>query len=333
VSAPRSSPAVFASPPDFALYGYYSIDRNDERPLYQFRGRIRADGTTPYLPEAGRYHLYLAIGCPWSQKARITVQLLGLSGVISYSLVDDLRDGRGWAFRQARGPDPINGFKTLKQAYLATDPTFQGHVNAPTLWDRKLGRVVNNENDDIVIDIMTQFGRFKSGDIDLYPPELQGQIDSLSARIGELLNIGVYMISFAPTQSEYDTRVRQLFELLDELDARLADRRYLFGDAMTESDVRLWVSLARFDVAYNPLFRVNLRRLVDYANLWAYARDLYALPAYRELTDFDAFKRVYYQTFPALNPSGLIPLGPLVDWHEPQHRAQIQSAKTTAGEN
>jgi len=317
--------SAIASDVDYESHGRYGPPPEGwpTTGVHDFRDRISEDGSTPYPAEAGRYHLYLALGCPWAQRAAITVALLGLDHVISHSLVDDVRDGRGWAFRARHGADPVAGRPLLRDLYLQTDPAFRGHVNVPSLWDRKSGRIVNNDNNEIVHDLLTRFGALGTSGVDLYPERLRGEIDALSGEIQETLNIGVYRIGFATDQADYDARVERLFDLFDRLETQLADRRYLFGAELTESDVRLWVSLARFDIAYNPLFRANLRRLADYPQLWAYARDLYTRPAFRALTDFEAFRLTYYSAFPALNPSGLIPAGPRPDWNARQDRAAL----------
>jgi putative glutathione S-transferase len=318
----------FADPADYDRHGHYlrkSAAGSADLALYQFRfrDRISRDGSTPYRAEAGRYHLYLALSCPWAQRAAIVVNLLGLGDVISHSLVDDVRDGRGWAFRERRGCDPINNFSFLKQAYLVTDPAFVGHVNVPTLWDRKTGRVVNNADDDIFWDVMTHFGEWAENPIDLYPQAYRVEIDCLDATIHENVNFGVYRAAVSSDQHDHHIAMTRVFDTLDWLEERLETTRYLFGDTITETDIRLWVTLARFDVVYNPLFKVNLRRLVDYPNLWAYARDLYSLPAFAQLTDFGAFKFSYDHAFPLLSRADGIPAGPIVDWSEPQQRARI----------
>lgn len=313
----------YASPVDFALHGEYAAPRIEGVPLHQFDGRIRADGSTPFAPAPGRYHFYLSVGCPYSHRIAIILNLLGLGAAISHSLVDDLRDGRGWAFRPARGPDPVNGFAFLAQAYEASRRGFVGHVSCPTLWDRETGQVVSNDSGTIVLDLLTQFGEIATEAPDLYPQDIQAEIDALSRRILDEVGTAAYFVGFAKEQADYAAKVEALFATLDELEARLGRGRYLFGDRLTESDVRLWVILARFDIAYNPLFRANLRRIVDYPNLWAYARDLYGLPAFRTLSDFAAIKAVYWRMFPALNPSGVVPLGPLLDWRDPSPRESV----------
>lgn len=318
----------FASPVDYETYGRYVSNKKEQahsltnyKVRAQFTDRISTDGSTPYPAEADRYHLYLALGCPWAHRAAIVVDLLGLA--LTYSFVDDIRDGRGWAFRETRGPDPIHNFATLKQVYLLAEPAFEGHINVPTLWDCKTDQVVNNADDDVFRDLVTQFGAIARNRSDLYPSDRRDEIDALDALIHEALNFGVYRIAVAANQADYDMLVERAFAVLDQLEERLATSRYLFGHSITETDIRLWVTLARFDSVYNPFFRVNLRRLVDYPNLWAYARDLYTHPAFALSTDFKACKDTYYPAFPQWNPAGIVPIGPLIDWAEPQQRARL----------
>ena len=251
--------------------------------------------------------------------------LLGLEEVVSLSVVDPVRDGRGWAFREGpgHGPDPVNGFTLLREAYAATEPGYDGHISVPVLWDRETAQIVSNNFPDITIDLGTQFGAWAAAGIDLYPQPLRTEIDALNDRVYASVNNGVYRCGFAGTQEAYDAAVATLFATLDELEERLDDRRYLFGDQITEADVRLWVTLARFDSVYVTHFKANIRRLVDYPNLWAYARDLYQHPAFGPSTDFDHIKRHYYTTHPHLNPQRIVPAGPLLDWAEPHHRGKL----------
>jgi len=249
-------------------------------------------------------------------------QLLGLQDVISLSAVDPVRDGRGWAFREGPGYslDPVNGFALLREAYEATEPGYDGHISVPVLWDRETSRIVSNNFPDITIDLDTQFGAYAHGDYDLYPERLRPEIDAINATVYQNVNNGVYRAGMATTQQAYHDAVTKLFATLDELEERLAGRRYLLGDAITEADVRLWVTLARFDAVYHYHFKANLRRLTDYPNLWGYARDLYALPAFSGTTNFDHIKRHYYTTHPHINPSRIVPDGPLLDWEAPHGR-------------
>jgi putative glutathione S-transferase len=193
-------------------------------------------------------------------------------------------------------------------------------VSVPVLWDRRTSRIVSNNFPDITIDLETQFGQWAIPGVDLYPLALRAQIDELNERVYTDVNNGVYRCGFATSQAAYDAAVTRLFAALDDLDQRLATRRYLLGDALTEADVRLWVTLARFDSVYVTHFKANLRRLVDYPNLWPYARDLYQQAAFGQTTRFDHIKRHYFGTHPRLNPSGIVPAGPLLDWQAPHHR-------------
>ena len=286
---------TYASPVDFDRYGHYGQGRGFDtgqsfrRPVYQFQGRITADGSSGYRAEPGRYHLYIAWGCPWAQRAAIVRKLMGLEDVVSLSYVDDQRDGRGWAFRERRGADPVNGFAFLAEAYQATEPGYAGHVSVPALWDRQAGRLVSNNFPDITIDLGTQFGAWTDVPLDLYPAALRPDIDALNERVYETVNNGTYRVAGATTEPEYTDLRRRLTGTLDLLDARLAGQRYLFGGEITEADVRLWPTLARFDLGYNPIGKISERRLTEFPALWAYARDLYQRPAFRETTDFAAF--------------------------------------------
>jgi glutathionyl-hydroquinone reductase len=318
-----------ASPVDFDRYGAYGVksrpaaDGGFQRSPYLFRGRITADSRSGLPPEPGRYHLYISWACPWAHRSAIVRALLGLEKVVSMSVVDPIRDGRGWAFREGpgHGPDPINGFALLSEAYQATEPGYDGHVSVPVLWDTMTGRVVSNNFPDISIDLGTRFREWAtSPEVDLYPQELRTEIDALNERVYADVNNGVYRCGFAPSQEAYDRAVVALFSRLDELETRLAGSRYLFGERITEADVRLWVTLVRFDTVYVTHFKANLRRLVDFPNLWAYARDLYRLPAFGGTTNFDHIKRHYYMTHPQLNPTRIVPAGPLLDWEAPADR-------------
>jgi glutathione S-transferase/putative glutathione S-transferase len=294
---PAASPS-YASPVDYAAYGRYGAGRgfdpgqSFQRPRYPFRGRITAGGSSDYPAEPGRYHLYISWGCPWAQRTAIVRRLKGLEDVVSLSYVDDERDGRGWAFRAARGPDPVNGFTLLAQAYDATEPGFSGHVSVPVLWDRQAGAIVSNNFPDITIDLGTQFDRWGDASVDLYPAALRADIDALNERVYQTVNDGTYRVAGATTEPDYQRLRHALIATLDDLDGRLADRRYLFGETVTEADVRLWPTLARFDVGYNPMAKISERRLTEFPVLWAYARDLYRLPAFRQTTDFSALARM-----------------------------------------
>jgi putative glutathione S-transferase len=283
--------AGYASPVDIKRYGEYRITRQagDSRPLYRFAGRITADGSSGFAAEPGRYHLYSGWFCPWAQRTVIVRALKGLQDVVSLSYVDNRRDGRGWAFRQATGPDLVNGFTLLREAYDATEPGFDGHVSVPTLWDRVTGTVVSNTFGQITLDLATAFEAWALPGVDTYPEPLRPQIDALNERILVAVNHGVSVAAGDGEQA--DAARRALRTTLEELDDRLAGSRYLHGETVTESDVRLWVTLVRFDAASNVQGAIGPRRLVDYPQLWPYARDLYQQPAFRDSTDFASFTR------------------------------------------
>jgi putative glutathione S-transferase len=256
----------------------------------------------------------------------IVRELLGLQDVISLSVVDPIRDEDGWAFREGpdHGPDPVNGFQFLSEAYLATDPEYSARYTVPCIWDRKTGRLVTNNFPDITIDFETQFAAYqRPGAPDLYPIELRAEIDAINEVIYQDVNNGVYKAGFATTQQAYNEAVEALFVRLDWLEERLASQRYLVGEQLTETDIRLWVTLVRFDAVYVGHFKCNVRRLVDYPNLWAYARDLYQRPGYGDTTNFDHIRRHYYMTHPQINPTRIVPRGPLLDWRSRHGRERL----------
>jgi len=325
-----------AGPVDFATYGDYGDFRPKKpattasrgefvRAAYPFQGRITADGSSGFPAEPGRYHLYISWACPWANRTAIVRELLSLQDVISLSAVDPVRDGRGWAFREGDGYglDPVNGFQFLREAYQATEPGYDGHISVPVLWDKQTSRIVSNNFPDITLDLDGQFGAWANPAYDLYPDALRSQIDELNDVIYATVNNGVYRCGFATTQVAYHHAVTGLFATLDDLEQRLSARRYLLGHSITEADVRLYVTLARFDAVYYSHFKCNLRRLSDYPNLWGYARDLYAVPAFGNNTRFDQIKRHYYTTHPQLNPSRIVPDGPLLDWSAPSGRERL----------
>lgn len=288
----------------------------------RFRDWISADGSTEFPAEPGRYHLYISLACPWASRALIVRQLKGLEDVIGVTVVDPLRDERGWRFT-AEEPDPVNGFAFLAEAYAASDPAFDGRVTVPVLWDTRTGRIVNNESADIVRMLNTAFDAWGDSAVDLYPEPLREEIDALNERIYETVNNGVYRAGFAGSQEAYEEAFDALFETLDVLDGRLAERRWLTGAQITEADWRLFVTLVRFDAVYVGHFKCNLRRIADYPNLSGYLRDLYQQPGIAATVDFDHIKRHYYVTHPQINPTGIVPKGPALDFEAPHDRARL----------
>ncbi|MEV0200878.1 glutathione S-transferase C-terminal domain-containing protein [Nonomuraea sp. NPDC050691] len=255
-------------------------------------------------PEPGRYRLYASYACPWAQRVLIVRRLLGLEDLLDVTIVDPIRDEKGW---RVPGGDP----EYLSELYLASDPDYQGRYTVPAIWDAAEGRIVTNDFPRITLDLETSW----SATPDLYPERLRPEIDALNERIYHGLNNAVYEAGFARSQAAYEEAVARVFATLDELEERLAaGSPYLFGDELTESDVRLYTTLARFDAVYYGHFKCSVRRLVDYPALWAYARRLYAIPAFGETTDFDHIKRHYYMTHPHINPSRIVPVGPATDW-------------------
>ena len=283
-----------------------------------FRDWVRRDGSTPYKPERDRYHLYVSLACPWAHRTIILRKLKGLEDVIGMTVVDPVRDERGWAF--ADEPDRINGFKFLSEAYLANDPNYRGRVTVPVLWDKQTKRIVSNSDDDIMRMLNSEFTSFAKNDYNFVPPELAKEINELNAVIYERVNNGVYRAGFATKQQPYERAARKLFETLDELDGRLSTQRYLLGERMTETDWRLFPTLIRFDAVYFGHFKCNLRRIVDYKNLWPYLRDLYQHDGVRETVNFDHIKRHYYMTHEQINPTRIVPIGPVLNLDEPHGR-------------
>ena len=297
-----------------------------QRQRYSIRDRITADGSSGFPAEAGRYHLYVSLACPWAHRSILVRNLLGLQEVISMSVVDPVRDERGWAFREGvgHGPDPVNGFQFLSEAYLQTDPSYTGRYTVPCLWDRQTKRLVTNNFPDITIDFETQFKAYQKLDApDLYPEPLRTEIDAMNDMIYTDVNDGVYKAGFAVSQGAYETAVTTLFARLDWLEQRLSTQRYLIGNQLTEADIRLFPTLVRFDAVYFGHFKCNLRRLVDYPNLWSYARSIYQVPGVAETVNFDHIKRHYYMTHDQINPNRIVPLGPIMDWDAPQQRDKV----------
>jgi putative glutathione S-transferase len=296
------------------------------RQAYTIRDRITADGASGFRAEAGRYHLYVSLACPWAHRAIIVRGLLGLESTISMSVVDPIRDERGWAFRDGPGysRDPINGFSFLSEAYLLTDPAYTGRYTVPCIWDRATHRLVTNNYPEITIDFATQFSAFHRPDApDLYPEPLRAEIDAVNALVYEDVNNGVYKTGFAITQAAYEAAFDALFARLDWLEQRLARQRFLIGNQVTEADIRLFTTLVRFDAVYYGHFKCNLRRLLDFPNLWGYARDLYQRPGFGETVNFDHIKRHYYMTHQQINPTRIVPKGPHIDWSAPHDRAAL----------
>ena len=278
-----------------------------------FRHWVTADGTSAFPAAANRYRLYVSYACPWAHRTIIVRALKKLEGAIDMIVVDPIRDERGWHV----------GDWFLSEAYLAEDPHYRGRVTVPVLWDTQTKRIVSNSDDDIMRMLETEFDAYGEGSLDLYPPEHRAEIDELNDRIYDTINDGVYKAGFATSQEAYESAARRVFATLDELDERLATRRYLFGSRPLETDWRLFVTLLRFDAVYVGHFKCNLRRIVDYANLSGYLRDLYQIPHVAGTVNFDHIKRHYYMTHDDINPTRIVPIGPLLDLDAPHNRARL----------
>ena len=293
-----------------------------------FRDWVTADGSSGYPAESGRYHLYVSLACPWAHRTVILRELKGLQDAIGMSIVDPIRDEDGWKFTGAPGTtaDDVNGWTYLSEAYLASDPGFDARITVPVLWDTQTRRIVNNESADIIVMLNSAFDAFAADPgLDLYPDALRDEIDAINETVYENVNNGVYRSGFASTQEAYEEAVFPLFDTLDELEQRLASRRYLVGEHQTLADWRLFTTLVRFDAVYVGHFKCNLRRVADYPNLSGYLRDLYQTPGVAGTVDLDQIKRHYYMTHGGINPSGIVPAGPVLDLDAPHGRDALAS--------
>ena len=300
---------------------WHPVQAKDEkggfvRQISCFRNWVTPDGSAGptggagFKAEPGRYHLYVALICPWASRTLIARKLKGLEDAVSLTVVEPEIGDQGWRFA---APDPVNGASYMHQIYTKADPVYTGRATVPVLWDKAMGTIVSNESAEILRMFDTGFGHLASGPV-LCPEDLRDQIDALNDRIYPRLNNGVYRAGFATTQAAYEDAFADVFAQLDELEARLAaGGPFLFGDRFTETDIRLFVTLVRFDAAYHGLFKCNLRRIADYPALSAYVARVIALPGVRETVSIDHIKRGYY-SIKALNPTGIVPLGPHLDW-------------------
>jgi glutathionyl-hydroquinone reductase len=290
-----------------------------------FRHWVRADGSTPYAAQRARYHLYVSFACPWAHRTIIVRHLKGLESTIGLTVVDPVRDERGWAFRDGPGfsHDPVNGFRFLSEAYLASEPGYRGRFTVPVLWDRCAKRIVNNSEDDLCRMFDREFGGLAKSDVELFPAAIEAEHEKLAEFVYENVNNGVYRAGFATTQPAYERACRNLFAALDTLEHRLAARRYLFGSRAVEVDWRLFCTLVRFDAVYFGHFKCNLRRIVDYPNLSGYLRDLYQQPGIADTVNFDHIKRHDYMTHEDINPTRIVPIGPLLDLTAPHGREKL----------
>ena len=299
----------------------------------QFRSWITPDGSPGpsgeggFKAEPGRYHLYVSYACPWASRALIFRALKGLDSLISLSVVHWFMGERGWTFDPGEGviADLIHNAQYMYQVYTQVDETYTGRVTVPVLWDKQTHTIVNNESSEIIRMFNSAFDGVGAKPGDYYPAELREAIDAVNERVYHTVNNGVYKAGFATTQNAYEEAVKPLFESLDWLEDRLAKQRYLVRDTLTEADWRLFTTLVRFDPVYVGHFKCNLRRLVDYPNLWAYVRELYQMPGIAETVNFHHIKGHYYQSHSTINPTGVVPMGPEIDFLEPHGRDRAKA--------
>lgn len=294
----------------------------------QFRNWVTADGAAGpsgeggFKAQPGRYHLYVSLACPWANRTLIFRALKGLESMISVSVVNPYMGSNGWTFEPAPGvvPDPVGNVQYLYEVYLRANPGYSGRVTVPVLWDLERNVIVNNESADIIRMLNSAFDDVGARPGDYAPAELLADIDAVNARVYDAVNNGVYKTGFATDQSVYEEEVVNLFTCLDELEALLGRQRYLVGDRITEADWRLFTTLIRFDPVYYGHFKCNLKRLVDYRNLWDYTRELYQVPGVAATINFDHIKQHYYRSHHSINPNGIVPKGPTLDLSAPVQR-------------
>ena len=305
-------------------------DGQFERGTTSFRNWITSDGRPGptgqdgFRAVAGRYHLYVSLACPWAHRVLIMRSLKGLETIIPVSVTHWLMGDQGWTFAPGEGviPDPLYSSRYLHELYSRADEAYSGRVTVPILWDQHTQTIVNNESANIIRMLNSAFDQAGAKSGDYYPAALRGEIDMVNQRVYETVNNGVYKAGFATTQAAYEAAVTPLFETLDWLEDRLSRSRFLCGDMPTEADIRLFTTLVRFDSVYHGHFKCNIRRIADYNYLWAYTRDLYQLPGVAETVDLGHIKRHYYMSHRRINPTGIVPAGPLVDFEAPAGRGR-----------
>jgi len=288
-------------------------------------GSAGPTGTDGFAAEAGRYHLYVSLACPWAHRTLIFRVLKKLEDVISVSITVPLFGKKGWEFGAEPGAtlDTVNGKSTLADIYVLADPRYSGRSSVPVLWDKRRRTIVNNESSEIIRMLNSAFDAFTDVRVDYYPRELRAEIDRINAPIYETVNNGVYRAGFATTQAAYEEAARALFATLDQLEDRLSRQRYLVGKQITEADWRLFTTLVRFDAVYYSHFKCNVRRIIDYPNLGNYLRDLYQVPGVADTVSLDHIKRHYYGSHLNVNPTGIVPIGPQIDFTRPHDRGKF----------
>ena len=296
-----------------------------QRESARFRDWVSANSDDRFAAAPGRYHLYVSMACPWAHRTLIMRELKGLTDAIGVSVVSPLMLENGWTFRREEGStgDQLADREFMYQVYTAAAPDYTGRVTVPVLWDTQHATIVSNESADILRMLNSAFNGITGNHVDYYPAALRDSIDAWNARIYPAINNGVYRAGFATTQAAYEEAYDEVFAELVHIDEHLASHRYLAGDTLTEADIRLFTTLIRFDAVYHGHFKCNLRRIEDYSNLANYLRELYQWPGIAETVDFDHIKRHYYASHDTINPTGIVPYGPLLDLERPHDRDRL----------
>jgi putative glutathione S-transferase len=314
------------------MFGKLKVEKGKfVRTESSFRNWVTNDGSAGpsgdegFTAEPGRYHLYVSYACPWAHRALIFRALKGLEDVISVSVVHPLMPAESWVFGEYPGAteDHINHAHYLYENYLKADPDFDGLVTVPLLWDKKHETIVNNESSEIIRMFNSAFDDYTESDLDFYPESLREEIDAINEIVYHNINNGVYRAGFATTQSAYNEAFDQLFNTMDELEILLSKQRYLVGKQITEADWRLFTTLVRFDAVYYNHFKTNKKRLIDYPGLWSYTRELYQVPGVAETVNMDHIKYHYFGSHKSINPTGIVPRGPDIDFMQPHDRESI----------
>ena len=282
-----------------------------------FRDRITADGSSGFPAVANRYHLYVSYACPWAHRTLIMRSLKGLTDAISISAVDPYMGENGWKFSDFRGtvPDIVNDTEYLREVYALADSNYTGRVTVPILWDKETGTIVNNESREIIRMFDTEFADIGKNEVNLYPQESKSKVDKAIDDIYSPINNGVYKAGFAQSQSAYEEAVQELFSALDYWEEILSSQKYLCGDSLTEADLCMFTTLFRFDAVYYVHFKCNIRHIWNYPNLWNYLKRIYHHPGVKETCNLEHIKLHYYQSHPHINPSGIVPTGPSIDFN------------------
>jgi putative glutathione S-transferase len=297
------------------LFGYKISDGEFVRDEVNFRNWVSTDGKGPFPVESGRYHLYVSLACPWSHRAVLLRSIRKLESVISISVTDPIWNEKGWCFGTEPGaiPDSVNHKQNVIDLYQMVDPNFNKPETVPILWDKKTSTIVNNESRDIMRIFDLEFSKFGDPSISLCPENKKQEIDRVISEIYDPINNGVYKAGFSQSQKAYERAVKRLFEALEKWEIQLSQQRYVCGDQMTEADIALFVTLIRFDFVYVTHFKCNIKRLVDFPNLWGWLRDVYQSPGVAKTCDFNHIKKHYFGSHKEINPTGIIPVGPILD--------------------